>query len=136
MKKFFEKFFVILLAFVSLIPFVSLGSGGNFGINMDVNSMKDWTATFSINEALGLGKKNNDPVFFLQDVVLWASLFIWTVVTVALIVSWLLYIFSWASSSLKSKAQNWMKYSLIGMVIVMSSFIIIRMVQFLAKGWS
>jgi hypothetical protein len=73
---------------------------------------------------------------FIQDIVLGATTFIGTVVTVALIFSGFLYIFSTVDSSLKAKAKNGIKYSLIGMVIVMLSLIIIRLVQFLARGGS
>lgn len=73
---------------------------------------------------------------FIQDIVLGATTFIGTVVTVALIFSGFLYIFSTVDSSLKAEAKNGIKYSLIGMVIVMLSLIIIRLVQFLARGGS
>ena len=73
---------------------------------------------------------------YVQDIVLAATTFIGTVVTVALILSGLLYVFSSVDSSLKNKAKDGMKYSLIGMVVVMLSLVIIRLVQFLARGGS
>lgn len=73
---------------------------------------------------------------FLQDIILAATTFIGTVVTVALILSGLLYIFSTVDSGMKTKAQKGIKYSLIGMVVVMLALVIIRLVQFLARGGS
>ena len=70
---------------------------------------------------------------FLQDAVLAPVIFIGTLVTVALIVSGLLYVFSGAESSLKSKAKNGITYSIVGLVVVMLSLVIIRFVQFLAR---
>lgn len=71
---------------------------------------------------------------FVQDVLLSATSFIWTVVTLALLVSWLMYVFSWNDESLASRWKQWVKYSLIWLVIVSFSYVIVRVVQYIAKG--
>lgn len=123
---------------------ISLASGGqsdNFGINLSAENMADGTATFSIYDATKV-KKDRAPgertsvMNYIQDIVLAATTFIGTVVTVALILSGLLYVFSSVDSSLQSKAKSGIKYSLVGMVVVMLSLVIIRLVQFLARGGS
>lgn len=116
-------------------------SSENFGINLNSKNAVDGTATFSIYDALGI-KKDRSPsertsvMNYIQDIVLGATTFIWTVVTLALIFSGLLYIFSSVNSSRKSKAKSGMKYALIGMILVMLALVIIRLVQFLARGGS
>ena len=136
--------FFILFGMFSRGMSVSLATGGqndNLGINLSAENMADGTATFSIYDAIKI-KKDRAPwertsvMNYVQDIVLAATTFIGTVVTVALILSGLLYVFSSVDSSLKNKAKDGMKYSLIGMVVVMLSLVIIRLVQFLARGGS
>lgn len=108
---------------------------------MTTESVIDGTSTFSIYDATKI-KKDRAPgertsvMNFVQDIVLGATTFIGTVVTVALILSGFFYVFSTVDSSLKSKAKDGIKYSLIGMVVVMLALVIIRIVQFLARGGS
>lgn len=108
---------------------------------MNSKCMLDGTCSFSIYDATKV-KKDRAPgertsvMNFIQDIVLGATMFIGTVVTVALILSGFFYVFSTVDSSLKAKAKNGIKYSLIGMVVVMLSLVIIRLVQFLARGGS
>ena len=146
LKKMFsqvKKFWFLLLCGIAFfgLPSFTTTANDNFGINLTSQSMIDGTSTFSIYDATNV-KKNRAPwertsvMRFIQDIVLGATTFIGTVVTVALIFSGFLYIFSTVDSSLKAKAKNGIKYSLIGMVIVMLSLIIIRLVQFLARGGS
>lgn len=54
----------------------------------------------------------------------------------AFLISGAYYVFSATDSGLKKKAQDGMKYSLIGMVVVMLAIVIVRLVQFLAAGGS
>ena len=93
--------------------------------------MLDGTCKFKAYEATDIRKGNRDTsaMGFLQDAVLAPVIFIGTLVTVALIVSGLLYVFSGAESSLKSRIT----YSIVGLVVVMLSLVIIRFVQFLAR---
>lgn len=135
-----------LLAFLGIL-FSPLGwscfgdtatSADNFWIDMSTECMIDGTCTFSIYDATKI-KKDRAPwektsvMNYLQDIILAATTFIWTVVTLALIVSGLMYIFSTVNSSMKAKAKSGIMYSLIGMVIVFLALIIIRLVQFLVK---
>lgn len=63
-------------------------------------------------------------------------MFIGTVVSIALIVSGLMYVFSSVDSGLKAKAKKGIINSIIGLVLVSSALLIIRLVQFLAMGGS
>jgi hypothetical protein len=96
---------------------------------------------FNIYDTLGIRKSVRDQGdatsvgLFVQDIVLSATMFIGTVVTIALIVSALMYIFAGASGKDPSKAKKGISTSLIGLVIVASSYFIIRLLQYLAKGF-
>lgn len=72
-------------------------------------------------------------MLFVQDIILGASMFIGTVVTVAFIVSGLYYVFSAADASYKKQAKDGMKYAIYGLVIVLMAIVIVRLVQFLAR---
>lgn len=111
----------------------------NDGINMSTDCVLNGTCQFSIYDAAKI-KKNRAPgertsvVVYLGDIVLGATMFIGTVVTLALIVSGVMYVFSTVDSSMKNKAKSWIKYSLIGMVVVALSLVIVRVIQYLAAG--
>jgi hypothetical protein len=113
------------------------------GICGDTKDFANWTAQFDIYWALWMSHKSKTDkgqetsvMTFIQDIILAATYFIWTVVTVALIFSWLLFVFSWADSSLRNRAKSWFKYALIWLVIVTLSVVIVRAIQFIAKWWS
>jgi hypothetical protein len=95
----------------------------------------------NIYNTLGIRQRTNGSGdatsvgLFVQDIVLSATFFIWTLVTVALVVSGLMYIFAWATGKDPAKAKTGMINSLIGLVIVACSYFIIRLVQYIAKGF-
>lgn len=94
---------------------------------------------FNIYDALGIRtsvRNEGDPTsvgIFVQDIVLSATMFIGTIVTIAIIVSGLMWIFAWASGKDPTKAKSWLINALIGLLIVVSSYLIIRLVQYIAK---
>jgi len=70
---------------------------------------------------------------FVQDIILSATMFIGTVITIAIIVSWLLFVFWWAKPDLQAKAKKWLTNAVIWLVLVLSSYTIIRLIQYLIK---
>jgi len=72
---------------------------------------------------------------FVQDVVLSATFFIGTLVTIALIVSGIMFIFASSSGKDPANAKKGIIGSLVGLLIVVSSYVIIRLVQYVAKGF-
>lgn len=94
---------------------------------------------FNIYDALGIRtsvRNEGDPTsvgIFVQDIVLSATMFIGTVVTIAIIVSGLMWIMAGANGKDPTKAKSWLINSLIGLLIVVSSYLIIRLVQYIAK---
>lgn len=109
-------------------------------ITINEECLTNGQCKFNIYDTLGIRKSiraEGDPTsvgIFVQDIVLSATFFIWTVVTVALIVSGLMYIFAAASGNDPKKAKDWIIWALIWLVIVACSYFIIRLVQYLAKG--
>jgi heme/copper-type cytochrome/quinol oxidase subunit 2 len=87
-------------------------------------------ALLNIRESEPADTKN-----FVQDIILTATTFIWTVVVISLIVSWLLLVFAWADEKLAQKWKNWIKFSLIWLVIVLFSYVIIQIIQYIARWW-
>ncbi len=106
-------------------------------IRMNDKCLLNWQCWFNIYQFLGLRQSisdNNSPELFVQDILLSATFFIGTIVTIAFIVSWLMFIFAGASGKSPDKAKAGIKNSLIGLLIVVSSYSIIRIVQYIAKG--
>ena len=110
------------------------------GITINDKCLLNGQCKFNIYDTLGIRKSvrdNGDPTsvgLFVQDIVLSATMFIWSVVTLGLIVSGLMYIFAAASGKDPSKAKKGISSSLIGLLIVSCSYFIIRLVQYIAKG--
>lgn len=108
------------------------------GITINEKCLTNGQCKFNIYETLGIrssvGTESPSVGLFVQDIVLSATFFIWTIVTVALIVSGVLYIFAAASGKDPGNAKKWITGALIGLVIVACSYFIIRLVQYLAKG--
>lgn len=106
------------------------------GITCCEDQLVNGQCKFNINETLGIKKwETNSVGILVQDVVLSATFFIGTVVTIALVVSWLMYIFAASSGKDPGNAKKGIIGSIIGLMIVASSYIIIRLVQYLAKGF-
>lgn len=108
------------------------------GITLNENCILNWQCKFNIYEFLGIKKEianASSPELFVQDILLSATFFIGTVVTVALIVSWLMYIFAAGSGKDPANAKKGIVGALIGLLLVVSSYVIIRLVQYIAKGF-
>lgn len=136
MQRFFSFFLATFLLLGGVFLLWTGFVNGNAGINIDVKNPAE--SSFDIKQTLGL-KKSSDQgetkvTPFLQDIVLALTMFIGTVVSVALIVSGLFYVFASVDSGMKTKAKKGIINSLIGLVLVLGSYVIIRAIQFLATG--
>ena len=72
---------------------------------------------------------------FTTDAVSGLTLFIWTLVLIALIYSWFLYVMAGWDEKQAEKWKNWIKNSIIWLILVLLSYTIIRAVQYFAN-WS
>lgn len=68
-----------------------------------------------------------------MDVFLGATFFIGTMATLWLIISGMIMAFGGASEQQYEKGKNGMKYSIIGLLLVVFSYSIIRLVQYIAE---
>lgn len=106
-------------------------------IRMNETCLLNGQCGFNIYQFLGIKTSVADassPELFVQDILLSATFFIGTVVTITFIVSGLMFIFAWATGKDPTKAKAGIKNSLIGLLIVVCSYSIIRIVQYIAKG--
>ena len=95
----------------------------------------------NIYDTLGIRqsvRNEGDPTsvgLFVQDVILSTTFFIGTLITVALIVSGLMFIFAASSGKDPANAKKGIIGSLLGSLTVVPSYVIIRLVQYIAKGF-
>ena len=109
------------------------------GITCNEDQLANGQCKLNIYKTLGIRQNMTESPtsvgLFVQDIVLSATFFIGTLVTVALIVSGLMFIFAASSGKDPANAKKWIIWSLLGLLIVVSSYIIIRLVQYIAKGF-
>jgi len=111
------------------------------GITCDQDQLVNGQCKLNIYDTLGIRKSVRDkwdPTsvgLFVQDIILSATMFIGTLVTIALIVSWLMFIFAASSGKDPADAKKGIMGSLIGLLLVVSSYVIIRLIQYIAKGF-
>jgi len=109
------------------------------GITCNEDQLVNGQCKLNIYDTLGIRKSvrdKDDPTsvgLFVQDIVLSATFFIGTLVTIALVVSGLMFIFAASSGKDPANAKKWITGSLIWLLIVVSSYVIIRLVQYIAK---
>lgn len=104
--------------------------------------LKEWcltngTCKLEIYKTLQLREDTegqNTAQFFVQDLFLAATFFIGTMAAIGFIISGVMMVFGGASESSYEKGKKWMKYSLIGIVLVTLSYTAIRAVEFISKG--
>ena len=140
MKSLIKTTYTFILAVLCWWIILGVSANSDFWIKATTESLSNWTSQMNIYETLWMWHKNSNGetsvMTFVSDIIYAATYFIWTVVTAALIVSWLMFVFSWANSSLRNRAKTWVKYALYWLIIVILSVIIVRAVQFIARWWS
>lgn len=75
----------------------------------------------------------NSLQFFVQDIFLSATFFIGTMAAIGLIISGVMMVFGGANESMYENGKKGMKYSIIGILLVVLSYTLIRAVQFVAQ---
>ncbi|MDD3262302.1 MAG: hypothetical protein PHR61_00480 [Candidatus Absconditabacteria bacterium] len=133
-----KKIFGLLILIIGLFNSISFAQNEQpMGITMDQDCLLNGQCKFNIYQFLGIRTSIADassPELFVQDILLSATFFIGTIVTIALVVSGLMFIFAGATGKDPTKAKAGIKNSFIGLLIVVSSYSIIRVVQYIAKG--
>lgn len=106
------------------------------GIICNPELMELWQCKFNVYDTLWIRKSDKDTSVwvFVQDIILSATMFIWTIVVIAMVISGLMFVFAGANSGLKEKAMKGLVNAFIGLLLVLSSYTIIRLIQFIIKG--
>lgn len=105
-------------------------------IKADQKCMTNWSCSLDIYKTLWIRQTTewqNSAELFVQDGILAATFFIGTLAAIWLIASGLMMVFWWANESSYEKWKQWVKYSIIGILLVILSYTAIRAVQFIAQ---
>ncbi len=105
------------------------------GINCSAEQLRNGQCSFNAYQAVGIRKDqpDTDVKTFAQDIFLTATFAIGSVVAVGLMYSaWLL--ITAKDDSAATKWKNGVKWSFIGLILVLIAYTIIRLVQYLARG--
>jgi hypothetical protein len=94
--------------------------------------------SWSINKTLGirLSDPNPSPILLVQDITLAATSFVGTIIMVAMIRLGIQAVLKWADdSSAMDDIKGKIKNLAIGLLLVIASYTIIRLVQYIARGF-
>lgn len=112
---------------------------GDIGLKCSAEDILNNTCTWNINKTLGIKASNPipNPEVFVQDIVLGATSFVGTGVFIALVVMWFKAVAQgWSGSEDQmGKIKSWFINLLIGVALIMLSYTIIRIVQYVARGY-
>lgn len=106
------------------------------GIELNSDCLKQWNCSLSIYQTLWLRENSNDnsPKTFVQDIFLGATMFIGTMAVIAMLVSGMMMVFGGWSEGMYEKGKKWFKYAIIWLLLVIFSYTLIRVVQYVAQG--
>lgn len=109
---------------------------GDAGIGLSNECLTDGSCTLSIYETLQIREESqeNNLETLVQDTFLAATFFVGTMAAIGLIISGLVMVFGGADESMYEKGKKGFKYSVIGLLLVIFSYTIIRFVQWIAQG--
>ena len=107
-------------------------------INISTDCLLRGWCSLNVYKVMWIRKSNENPTVwgFFQDIVLAATTFVWTVIVIALIVSGLIFAvwsISWKDTK---KAKTILIDCFVWLLLVMWSYTIIRLIQFVATAWS
>jgi hypothetical protein len=114
-----------------------INTAGNLGISCDPTQLLNGTCRRNINKTLGI--RNSDttpnPTVLLQDIILTATSFVGTLIVIALLVTGAKYIRWWYDESSAGDLKKSIKNLLIWLFLVIWSYTIIRLIQYIARGY-
>lgn len=109
----------------------------NLGINCDATQLINGTCSRNINKTLGVRQSDTtpNPTVLLQDIVLAATSFVGTLIMIALIVMGVKYVKWWYDESSTGDLKGNIRKLLIWLFLVIGSYTIIRLIQYVARGY-
>ncbi len=110
---------------------IILADSDNAGIDCDSDKITKWSCSLKIYDTLHIREWNadNDPDVFVQDVIEWTTFFIWTIIVVSLVISGIIFITAGADQWQANKWKQWIKYSVIWLLLVIFSYAIIKLIE-------
>ncbi len=112
---------------------------GDVGLKCSAKDILNNTCTRNINKTLGIKWTNPipNPELFVQDLVLASTSFIGTALLVGIVVMGFKAVAQgWSGSEDQmAKIKSWVVNLLIGVALIMASYTIIRIVQYVARGY-
>ena len=108
-------------------------------ITLNTECMLNGQCGLNVYKFMWIRESNENPtvVWFFQDITLASTTAIlWTVVLLALIISWLMFAFASITWKDTKRAKTIMIDAFVWMLLVMWSYTIIRLIQFIATAWS
>lgn len=109
----------------------------NAGLELESGCLTNWNCKLNIYQTLGIRKSTawqNTTEFLVQDIFLGATFFIGTLATVGLLISGMKMVFGGADESQFESGKKWLQYSIVGLLLVILSYTLIRVVEFVAQG--
>ena len=110
---------------------------GNLGIECSPEQMRNGTCSRNINKTLGIRTSDttSNPTLFVQDIVLAATSFVGTLMVIALVVMWFRYVQGGMDESSTGNLKGNIKKLLIWLGLVIGSYTIIRLIQYIARWY-
>ena len=108
-------------------------------INISTDCLLNWQCSLNIYKVLWIRKSNQNPtvLWFFQDITLaTTTAILWTVMIMAIIISWLFFAFASITWQEAKRAKTILIDAFVWLLMVMWSYAIIRLIQFLATAWS
>lgn len=102
-------------------------------INADSECLVSWQCWMQTYKVLWIRWwESANPSSFVADIFLWATMFIWVIVTISLVISWIMLIFAAWDEKYAERWKSWVKYSIIWLLLVIFSYSIIRWIQLIS----
>lgn len=108
---------------------------GNMGIDCSPEKLKQGTCSMNVNKFLWINKTSSaaNPTLFVSDLILSATTFVGTMLTIALIVMGIKYIMGWFAAKDTSELKSNIIKLIIWLLLVIGSYTIVRVIQYLAS---
>lgn len=107
-------------------------------IRLNPQCLVNWQCGMNVYTMLGIRQSNENPtvMWLIQDVILAATTFVWTLIVFALVISWLVFAFWSVSWKDTKRAKTIIIDCFVWLLCVMGSYVIVRLIQFVATAWS
>lgn len=131
--------FMLGLLWVFAVSFPTMVTAAGSVEDIGIKYCTGWVCehAFDYEKLMGIENDSNGKrtaITLLQDIVLWATYLVWTILTIVLIYCGISYIFAASGKSSKvSSLKQWMINAWIWALLVRWSYAIVRFIQYVAK---